>query len=141
METFEDSGVRFRYPSSWQFEREETGSGWTVFLQSSGTAFATITLDMEMPSTNVVAEAALSALRDEYPDLEADECIETLAGQPAIGHDIRFFSLDLTNTCWTRSFYTSQGTVLVLCQSSDLDLAAHEPVLKAICSSMDTSDE
>ena len=141
METFEDSGVRFRYPSSWQFEREETGSGWTVFLQSSGTAFATITLDMEMPSTNVVAEAALSALRDEYPDLEADECIETLAGQPAIGHDIRFFSLDLTNTCWTRSFASGLGTLLVLCQANDLELEQNEPILRAMCASLEVDDE
>ena len=47
----------------------------------------------------------------------------------------RFFSLDLTNTCWTRSFYSSEGTVLVLWQVNDLELEHAEPVLKAICSS------
>ena len=32
----------------------------------------------------------------------------------AVGHDINFFSLDLTNTCWTRSLYGDRGTLLVL---------------------------
>ena len=78
-----------------------------------------------------VVEAALDALREEYEDLEADDCVEAVAGQPAVGHDVRFFSLDLTNTCWTRSFYSSRGTVLVLCQANDLELDKHEPVLRA----------
>ena len=52
-----------------------------------------------------------------------------------VGHLIRFFSLDLTNTCWTRSFYSSEGTVLVLWQVNDLELEQAEPVLRAICSS------
>ena len=43
---------------------------------------------------------------------EADDCVDSVAGQPAVGHDVRFFSLDLTNTCWIRSFYGGRGTVL-----------------------------
>ena len=49
---------------------------------------------------------------------------------------MRFFSLDLTNTCWTRCFYSNVGTVLVLAQSSDLDLDDYEPALRAICASL-----
>ena len=30
--------------------------------------------------------------------------VETLAGMPAVGYDVDFFALDLTNTCWIRSF-------------------------------------
>jgi hypothetical protein len=63
-----------------------------------------------------------------------------MAGQPAIGHDIRFTSLDLTNTCWTRSFYAGAGTVLVMCQLNDLDLEAYEQVLRAICASLQVDD-
>jgi hypothetical protein len=58
-----------------------------------------------------------------------------------VGHDIRFFSLDLTNTCWTRSFYSARGTVLVLCQTNDLELETNEPVLRAICASLEVDDE
>jgi hypothetical protein len=141
MSEFEDDGLFFRYPDTWRLEREDTDGGWTVSLQSPGTAFLLLTVNEEMPSVERMTEAALSALREEYPDLEADECVDSLAGRPAVGHDIRFFSLDLTNTCWTRSFYSSRGTVLVLCQSNDLELETTEPVLRAICASLEVDDE
>jgi hypothetical protein len=138
---FEEGEIHFRYPESGQLEREENDSGWTVSLQSPGTAFFLLSVNEDMPSTDQVAEQALSALREVYPDLEAEDRAEPFAGQPAVGHDIHFFSLDLTNTCWTRSFYTSQGTALVLCQTSDLELDTNEPVLRAICASLEVADE
>jgi hypothetical protein len=138
---FHDGGVCFRYPENWKLERQDTEDGWTVSVQSPDTAFMMICLREDMPSTNQVADAALDALREEYKDLEADDCIDSLAGQPAIGHDIRFFSLDLPNTCWTRSFYSAQGTVLVLCQVNDLELPTNEPVLRAMCASLKVDEE
>ena len=59
----------------------------------------------------------------------------------AVGHDIQFFSLDLTNTCWTRSIDSAIGTLLVLCQSNDLELEEYEPVLRAICASLTVEEE
>jgi hypothetical protein len=138
---FDDDGIRFRYPESWRLERQENETGWTVSVQSPATAFMMLSFDNERPSTERMAATALDALRDEYPELEADDCVESLAGQPAIGHDIQFFSLDLTNTCWTRSFYSSRGTVLVLCQINDLERDTNEPVLRAICASLELEDE
>jgi hypothetical protein len=138
---FDEGGIRFRYPENWRLEREENDSGWTVSVQSPGTAFMLLAFREDMPSTENVAETALEALREEYPDLEADDCVDSLAGQPAVGHDIRFFSLDLTNTCWTRSFYSANGTVLVLCQANDLELDDHGPVLRAMCASLEVDDE
>jgi hypothetical protein len=138
---FDEGGIRFQYPDNWKLEREDSDTGWTVSLQSPGTAFVMVCLREDLPSTDELAEAALDALREEYPELEADDRTESIAGQPAVGHDIRFFSLDLTNTCWTRSFYTPGGTVLVMCQTSDLDLEKNEPVLRAICASLEVEDE
>ena len=137
---FEDTGIRFKYPENWQLEREDTDTGWSISLQSPDTAFLMISLREDMPSTSSVAETALAALKEEYPDLEADERVESFAGLPAVGHDIRFFSFDLTNTCWTRSFYSSRGTVLVMCQFNDLELEKNEPVLRAICASLQAED-
>ena len=139
--TFEEEGIRFQYPENWRLEREDTEEGWTVSLQSPGTAFLMLTLRTDAPTCDSMTEAALNALKEEYPELEAEEGVGSLAGQPAVGHDIQFFSLDLTNTCWTRVFYTSRGTVLVLCQTSDLDPGANEQVLRAICKSMEMDDE
>ena len=133
---FSRDGVCFQYPENWEENREETGSGWTVSLQSPGTAFLMVSLDADMPEVDVMADAALEALRSEYPELESDDAVESVAGQPAVGHDVRFFSLDLTNTCWVRSFYSDAGTVLVYWQATDLELDHVGPVLKAICTSL-----
>jgi hypothetical protein len=133
---FDDRGVHFQYPEGWRLEREDGETGWTVSVQSPQTAFLLISVDEGMPSTEEVAETALEALRSEYPELEADDRVDTIAGQPALGHDIQFFSFDLTNTCWTRAFYSEVGTVLVMWQANDLELDAYEPVLRAMCASL-----
>jgi hypothetical protein len=138
---FQENGVSFQYPESWRLEREENETGWAVLLQSPDTAFALISFDNSLPTTEETAEAALDALRADYPTLEAEERIDTLAGQMAVGYDIRFFSFDLTNTAWTRSIYCASGTLLVLCQANDLELEQHEPVLRAICASLKVEDE
>jgi hypothetical protein len=138
---FSDGGIHFRYPDNWKLEREENDDGWTVSVQSPDTAFVMVCLREDMPSTDRLANAALDALREDYPELEAEDRVESLAGQPAVGHDIRFFSFDLTNTCWTRSFYSAAGTVLVMCQMNDLEQEKNEPILRAICASMGLEDE
>jgi hypothetical protein len=138
---FEQMGIRFKYPENWRLEREDNDEGWSVSVQSPDTAFLMICLREDMPSTDEMATTALNALREEYPDLEADDRTDSMAGVPAVGHDVRFFSFDLTNTCWIRSFYATRGTVLVLCQFNDLEEEKNEPVLRAICASMEVGDE
>jgi hypothetical protein len=138
---FDETGIRFRYPENWRLEREENETGWTVSVQSPGTAFLMLCFRDDMPATDDMAETALAALREDYPDLEADDCVDSIAGQPAVGHDIRFFSFDLTNTCWTRCFYSSRGTVLLMCQLNDLESDTSEPVLRAMCASLELEDE
>ncbi len=138
---FEEEGIRFQFPENWTIEREDTDAGWTVALQSPETAFMLLSLRTDMPATDAMAETALEALREDYPDLEADDCVEDIAGQPALGHDIRFFSLDLTNSAWTRSFYSPNGTVLILCQTTDLEAERNLPVLKAICASIELPED
>lgn len=133
---FEANGIRFQYPDNWRLTREDAESGWTVSVESPDTAFFILTFDDQMPEVGVVAQTVLDTLRTDYPDLEADDALESLAGQPAIGHDIRFFSLDLTNTCHTRSFYSDDGTILVMWQANDLELEQVEPVLRAMCASL-----
>jgi hypothetical protein len=138
---FGEDGIHFRYPENWRLEHEKNDDGWTVSVQSPDTAFLMICLREDQPEPAEMADIALEALREEYEELEADDCLDSVAGQPAVGHDIRFFSLDLTNTCWTRSFYSPQGTILVMAQVNDLELAKNEPVLRAICSSLQVDEE
>jgi len=133
---FNEDGVQFLYPENWELQREDSEGGWTISLQSPETAFLVVSLDTGMPEIESMANAALDVLKEEYENLDAEECVESVAGQPAFGHDIRFFSLDLTNTCWIRSFYSSLGTVLVMWQINDFELTKHEKVLRAICASI-----
>jgi hypothetical protein len=138
---FEEKGVRFRYPDNWRLEREEGENGWTVSVQSPLTSFFLVSVNEDMPPAEEVAATALEALRSEYEDVEAEERTDTVARQPAVGHDVQFFSLDLTNTCWTRSFYTAAGTVLVMWQANDLELEEYGPVLRAMAASLEVSEE
>jgi len=138
---FQEGGIRFQYPENWTLEREDSDGGWSVAVQSPDTAFFLVSLDAGLPPLESVLATALDALREEYPDLETDETVDTLAGQPAVGHEGQFTSLDLTNTCWLRSFYSADGTVLVMWQANDLELERVEPVLRAICASLRAEEE
>src|SRR5262245_47889111 len=129
---FRKDGICFQYPDNWQLTREDAENGWTVSVQSRETAFFMLTYDSQMPDVDQVADTVLDALRTDYPELEADDAVESLAGQPALGHNIRFFSFDLTNTCCTRCLYAETGTVLLMWQTNDLELEAVEPIFKAI---------
>jgi hypothetical protein len=133
---FSEDGVRFQYPANWQLTREDSANGWTVTVQSPDTAFFLVSFDAEMPEPTLMVETALEALRSEYPELEAEDALESLAGQPALGHDIRFFSLDLTVTCGTRSFYSDRGTIFVIWQANDLEQDTIALVFRAMCASL-----
>jgi hypothetical protein len=133
---FHESGIAFRYPENWTLEREDHESGWTVSVQSPDTAFLIVTFDADAPDIATMADSALESLRAEYPGLEAEPQVESIAGQPAVGHDVHFFSFDLTNTAGIRSFRAEDGTVLVLWQFNDLEQDRSEPVLKAIRASI-----
>jgi hypothetical protein len=133
---FHHAGVSFEYPDNWLLEPEDHDDGWGLSLYSPGTAFVTIRCHRSMPTIEELAETALAAMRAEYPDLEAEPRVESLAGQMALGHDMQFMSLDLTNIAWTRSLYTDAGTLLILGQTSDADPGGYEPVLRGILTSL-----
>ena len=133
---YQSDGVSFDFPDDWRLDREDSDDGWTVMLQSRGTAFLTLTCDHSGATTEEIAAAALDALKAEYPTLEVQSKVDSLAGQMAVGHDIQFFSLDLSNTCWTRSIYSAEGVMLLLCQCNDLELEQYEPVMRAVCASL-----
>ena len=138
---FSEDGVSFSVPEGWSLQREETEQGWTVTLQSPGTAFALFSMDRSMPETSEVAQTALDALRGDYPALEAQPAIDMLAGEMAMGHDIEFFSMDMASTCWTRSLYAGAGTLLVLCQCCDADTEDYESVLRGVCASLRVEED
>ena len=140
MKSFEKSGIRWRYPQNWTLETEDSTAGWTAALYSPATAFMVVSLHTEEDDPAHLAESALLAMRETYPDLEAVAALETIAGQPALGYDLNFFMLDLTNTCWIRALHAGDGCVLILTQATDDDLETYGPVLHAVRASLEVED-
>lgn len=140
-ETFDDHGVRFEYPENWELEVTEEDDLVTVALHApDGLAFALVTLDESRPAPAEVADEALRAMRDEYPGLDATPALETIGGYPAVGHDVEFISLDLTNACSIRAFRTPRRTVLLFNQWSDVEGDETADVLSAIRRSVAETD-
>jgi hypothetical protein len=132
MTEFTRDGLRLMYPEGWKPDVEAAEGGWTLTIQSPGTAFLVMRMDSSLPTCEEVVDATLEALKAEYKDLDARATLETIAGDMAVGHDIEFTSMDVPTECWTRSFYGPAGTVLVMGQVSGLDVEEYGPVLEAI---------
>lgn len=140
IQTFERSGIRFSYPTNWQIDTEDVGDGWTVTLQSPETAFVLVSLRPDAATAAQVADEALAALRAEYPELDAEPALDNLAGQPAVGHDVDFLTLDTPILCRTRCIETTAGPLLMMGQTSEFDREKNEPVLRAIGASLQLDD-
>jgi hypothetical protein len=139
-DTFARDGVRFRYPPDWQIDTEAEGDAWTTSLQSPSTAFLVVSYVPGVDDPSELVEAAVEGLRAEYPDLDAEDAVDTLAGQPAIGADVNFVHFDLTNTCWVRAVPAAAGSVLLLAQCTDEELDTQGAALKQVMASL-TVDE
>jgi len=138
---YDDRGIRFEYPERWELEVTDDGPLTTVAVQApNGLAFALVTTDDSCPPPAEVADEALEAMREEYPGLDAAPALETIDGHSAVGHDVEFFSLDMTNTCSIRCFRTPRRTVLVFGQWSDLDDDDAENAIQTVRRSLEETD-
>jgi len=141
IETFEDHGLRFDYPSAWEVEVTDHGPVLTVALQDpSGLGFALITTDDSRPDPADVADAALEAMREEYPELDASPAMETINDHCATGHDVEFFALDMTNAASIRCFRTPRRTVLAFGQWSDVGEAELPELIRGVFRSIEDTD-
>ena len=73
--------------------------------------------------------------------VDADPAVETVGGQPAVGHDIDFLTLDTSIQCWTRAVQTPAGPLLVMCQTSEYDRERNEPALRAVVASLQVDED
>lgn len=138
---FDDYGIRFHYPGDWELDVADDGSRATVSLQApDAPAFVMVALDTDRPPPSAIAEEALEAMRAEYPELEATPARETIDGHPATGHDLEFFTLDMTGSCVIRSFRTERRTVLIFAQWSGLDDDSAEQSIRALRATMEETD-
>ena len=137
MNTFDRDGVSFRYPAGWRAEVDESGGGgWAVTVSSPDTAFVLVSARPDARDPADLADQTLAALRAEYQELDAENRVETVAGRPAVGHDVDFLTLDTSITCRTRCLESPAGPLLVLTQVSEYDREANDPVLRAAVASL-----
>ena len=139
-ETFDRDGVRFQYPTNWRAEPgaadTEADGSWTAVLQSPGTAFVLVSLRPGADTPATLADETLDALRAEYPQLDAEDVVEKLAGRVAVGHDVDFLTLDTAVTCRTRCLDTPAGPVLLMGQTGEYDRPTAEAVFAAVFASL-----
>lgn len=163
--TYERAGLYFDYPESWRLEEDGHSGGLedgghdgkgrndaegddeaaepaganeptSVTVHSPGGAFWTVLQYRGASDPRRYLEASLSAMREEYQDLDADPAEESLHGHRLTGYDLNFFYLDLTNTAHLRGVKTLGATLLILCQADDREWERIEAVFQAMTSSL-----
>ncbi|WP_435020817.1 hypothetical protein TA3x_002038 [Tundrisphaera sp. TA3] len=143
MPYYEDRGIRFAYPADWQTEVAEDGPRTTITVQSpGGLAFALVTIDETGAEPEELIAEAMDALREEYPTLDESPAADTLAGHRAIGRDIEFISLDLTNACLIRGVRTPRRTLFLLGQWAEIDAEEDpEAIIDDLFRSIEETDD
>ena len=137
--SYQNAAFQFLYPEDWTLDESRTEDGLTISLQSPYSMFVFINCYEEAVDAQDVADQALDTMVQEYTELDSEPVHETIGDVPAVGHDVNFFSLDLTNTCWIRAFSVGGQTVLIFAQTNDLDLEQGELAFRAICASLKLS--
>jgi hypothetical protein len=138
---FARSGIHFTYPDAWKLEVEDTDDGWAATVYSPETAFLVLSYHADYDDPGTLADSALQAMRESYPDLESEQALESLAGVPAIGHDVDFITLDLAISCSIRALTAPEGCLLVMSQSSDIESPESNAALREILASLTFDEE
>ncbi|AMV28990.1 hypothetical protein VT84_31640 [Gemmata sp. SH-PL17] len=143
MNTFERDRIVIRYPTNWTVDEAEDpeSGGWTVTVSSPDTAFFMMSLQPDARDPGDLADQTLEALKGEYKELDSEEVMETICGQPAIGFNADFLTVDTATNCRVRCMDTFAGPLLLLTQVSEYDREQNEPVLNAIIKSLNVDAE
>ena len=136
-EWYDDDGVRFAYPESWELTREVEDAGVVMLTVSGdGTSFWTLAIYPGVISATELVESAVEAYREEYEEADVYPVEGSLCGFPCEGRDVEFVCLELINTASLRAFEAPGFTAVVLFQGTDQELRETRPVLEAITGSL-----
>lgn len=136
-QTYDKLGIRFLYPDNWTLdEGEAVEGGSSVSVYSPEGAFWSIVVEPPAIDPAEMAVAALKAIQSVYDNCDSEPASDTLAGHEIRGYDADFFCLDLLSTAHIRGFRTPANSCLIVWQAEDRDLAVHEPVFRAMTTSL-----
>jgi hypothetical protein len=142
--TFDDFGIHFLYPDNWIIQsRDSDDVSDTVTLELPRGGFFAVTKYRESPPLDVVMEKIVSAMKAEYPELEAEE-IGDVDDDDSEAVEMRFYYLDLLIVARVRVLVVSGVTLAVQIQAESREFDAGEPVfaamLKSICDGIASDD-
>lgn len=134
---FRKLGITFQYPENWSLDEEDALAGRrSVTVFSPGGGFWSVSVHPRSTDPQKLARAAVNAMQEEYKEVETEEIQETVAGRPAVGYDLNFYYLDLTNTAKVRCLQTDQATYSIFCQAEDREFDRIQVVFGAITKSL-----
>lgn len=134
---YDKLGIRFMYPENWEIaEDDPRDEPRTVTAQNDSGAFWSITSYGQPVDPTDLAATALSALREEYEELEAEYVSETIGQTEATGYEIHFYVQQLVAAARIRVFQHDAKMVLLLCQAEDREFDQLEPVFRAMTHSL-----
>lgn len=134
--TFDDFGLRFIYPDNWQIQSrdsDEASDGVTLELPRGG--FFSVTKYRAAPPMDVVLEKIVSAMRAEYPELEAEE-LGDIDDDDSETIELRFYYLDLLIIARIMAMTIASQTIVVQIQAESREFDAGEPVFAAMMKSI-----
>jgi hypothetical protein len=135
--TFNSLGISFQYPDNWTLEDTDAVAGRrSVTVYSPGGAFWSLAIHPRSADPSRLAEGVVTAMKEEYADLEVQETHERLAGHETVGYDLNFYCLDLTNSAQIRAVRVGQGTYTIFCQAEDQEFEQIQRVFQAITNSL-----
>jgi len=134
--TFDDFGLKFLYPDNWQLQSrdsDEASDGVTLELPRGG--FFSVTKYHGAPPLDVVLEKIASAMRAEYPEIEAQDQSDLDDDDSEI-IEFRFYYLDLLIVARVIAMTIASQTLVVQIQAESREFDAGEPVFAAMLKSI-----
>jgi len=134
---FHRDEVQFDYPDNWTVEADSSPeAGLQVSVSAPDGAFWSLSRQPAGSDPVPLADATVTQLRADYPDLESEPATETVFGQRLTGADINFSCLDLTNTAAFRCLELPTACYVIFCQAEDRDWQQLHHVFKAMTASL-----
>ena len=134
---FEKSTITFQYPDNWTLDEEIGRSGHrSVTVSSPGGAFWSVAVLPRSADPKMIAEAVVEAMKEEYPDTEAYNAVETILDRELIGYDLNFSCMDLTNSARIRCVKMDKNNYTIFCQGEDRDFETVQLVFLAMTTSL-----